>query len=131
MGYTTEMLDEVVLDSLEELRAEIAPTEEKQGERRKHPRRSTDFHVRFRVLLRDGRVFNRGRAKVTDVGPGGALLSDFNCARDAFPTQPFTIAFKVITGEFVGVEAECRPVRFAYAPAFGIGVQFESISVRV
>jgi hypothetical protein len=130
MGYTTEIVDEIVQESFESLRNDLDMEGDSQGERRAHPRNPTNFPVRFRILLRDGRVFNRGRARVVDVGPGGALLTDFSCARDAFPTQPFTVAFKVIGGEFEGVEAECRPVRFAYDPKFGIGVQFEAISVR-
>ncbi|MHC5040352.1 MAG: hypothetical protein ACYTHM_23835 [Planctomycetota bacterium] len=131
MGYTTELVDEIVQESYESLKEEVAQSEEKKGERRKHPRLPTDFEVRFRILLENGRVFNRGRARVVDVGPGGALLTDFSCARDAFPTQPFSIAFKVIGGEFNGVEAQCRPIRFSFSPTFGIGVQFESLSVRV
>lgn len=133
MGYTTQLLDEVVQESFEELRKDLEREEKetKRGERRRHPRRRTDFSVRFRIVLKDGSIFNRGVARVTDVGPGGALLTDFSCARDAFPTQPFAIAFKIIDGEFDGVEAECRPVRFAYDPEFGIGVRFETLSVRV
>ncbi|GEM_PF-3271030 len=134
MGYTTELVDEVVQESFESLAAEVGAkigTKEKRGERRKHPRRVADLPVRFRILLEDGRVFNRGCATVTDIGPGGALLTDFSCARDAFPAQPFLVAFKITAGEFEGIEAECRPVRFSFTPSFGIGVRFETISVRV
>ena len=131
MGFTTQLVDEIVQESFEDLQAELAAETDTQGEKRKHPRKTSDFSVRFRILTDRGRVFNRGVARVIDIGPGGALLTDFSCARDAFPTKPFKIAFKVITGEFEGVEAECEPVRFSFSPTFGIGVRFETISVRV
>lgn len=133
MGFATEMVEEIVEESFENfaLENDLPMPEKGPLERRKHPRNSTDFPVNFRIILEDGRIFNRGTAKVADLGPGGAMLSGFSCARDAFPTRNFSIAFKVNAGEFEGVEAVCTPVRFSFTPSFGIGVRFESISVRV
>ncbi|MHC4780392.1 MAG: hypothetical protein ACYTFG_17620 [Planctomycetota bacterium] len=131
MGYTTQLVDDIVQESFQDLESDLTLATEEQGEKRKHPRKPSDFQVRFRILVDNGRVFNRGAARVIDIGPGGALLTDFSCARDAFPTRPFKIAFKVISGEFDGIEAECEPVRFSFSPTFGIGVRFETISVRV
>jgi hypothetical protein len=136
MGTATQIVEEILQESLESLRKEEeagAPVEAAAAykERRKHARQGSDFTVHFRILLEDGQVFNRGTATLTDVGPGGALLTGFSCARDAFPARSFTMAFKILSGEFEGVEAVCTPVRFSYSPSFGIGVRFESLSVRV
>jgi hypothetical protein len=136
MGSATEIVEEILQESLDSLRREAegevpAQPAERGGERRKHSRQPADFTVHFRIVLEDGRVFNRGSATLSDVGPGGALLTGFSCARDAFPTRPFTMAFKILDGEFEGVEAVCTPLRFSYTPSFGIGVRFESLSVRV
>jgi hypothetical protein len=136
MGEATQIVEEILQESLESLRLEDrneAPADPAGpcADRRKHSRQQSEFPVHFRILVDDGRVFNRGSAILTDVGPGGALLTGFDCARDAFPTRPFSMAFKIASGEFEGVEALCIPIRFSYAPSFGIGVRFESLSVRV
>lgn len=133
MGFATEIVEEIVGESFDSFIADQeTPTAGSQpAERRSHPRTESDFPVSFRIILDDGRIFNRGTAKVADLGPGGAMLTGFSCARDAFPTRNFSIAFKVCEGEFEGVEAVCTPVRFSFTPSFGIGVRFESISVRV
>jgi hypothetical protein len=78
---------------------------------RREPRRQLEAVARLEIRLPDGRVFDRGRARLRDVSPGGALLVDVRTRLGSFPIGPFTLHLVLEGEEFAGVAVDCSPLR--------------------
>ncbi len=139
MGETTQVVNELVeeafgQDEAEDAAEETPPgmdTDGTGGHRRLHKRRTVDLSVIFKVILEDGKIFNRGTAKVKNISSAGALMEDIELASDALPVSPFKISMKILEGLYEGVEALCEPIRFIFRPKLGLGLRFEMLSVQV
>ncbi len=136
MGETTC----VVNDLVEEAFGQEAETgEEPQGgdaaelgaHQRANHRRKVGLPVIFKIILEDGKIFDRGKAVLRNISSSGALMEDLELDRDAIPASPFKISFKVIEGIYEGIEALCEPIRYIFRPRTGLGLRFEMLSVQV
>lgn len=136
MADTTRVISEVVeeaFDGFPELDEgwNDVRLDEAARHRRNHQRKRVNVPVLFKIILENGRVFTRGKARVKDISPSGALMEDMEFARDALPTRPFKISFQILEGLYEGVEALCEPIRFVFRPRIGLGLRFDMLSVRV
>ena len=136
MSDTTRVISSIVEEAfdgfpdLDDRWVDVHPPE-KGRLRRSHPRHDVTIPVVFKVILESGKIFNRGNATVKEISPSGALMEEFEFTREAFPTSPFKISFKILEGLYEGVEALCEPLRFVFRPRLGIGLRFDMLSVRV
>ncbi|MFH1022197.1 MAG: PilZ domain-containing protein [Planctomycetota bacterium] len=96
---------------------------------RRHVRNDMRVPVRVR-LMQGGRRLDEGRAILSDVSFSGALLSDIQFPRNKLPLGPFEFLIKIIEGDYTGIEARAKPVRFSETP-WGFGVEFVDVNVSV
>ncbi|HHN46207.1 MAG TPA: hypothetical protein ENN09_02090 [Planctomycetes bacterium] len=91
-------------------------------------RKQVDIDAALTIVLDDGETYDKGEAKVKDVSPTGALLAAVKLHKDAFPTKPFSIVMKMLSGGYEGITFRCKPVRFV-PDQHGIGVRFDEVYV--
>lgn len=92
-------------------------------------RTSVDIPVDLKLRLADGTIFDSGTARIVNLSPSGALLTQVTLCRNCYPTQGFKLEIVMRGGEYEGIGLEARPVRFAAEG--GLGVKFEEIFVAV
>lgn len=92
-------------------------------------RKKVDIDADVGLVLEDGTVYSEGTAKVKDVSPSGALLSELALNKEAFPVKPFIVDLKMRSPGYEGIRFRCKPVRFV-AEEKAIGVRFEEVSVE-
>ncbi|MBN1809565.1 MAG: hypothetical protein JW909_10900 [Planctomycetes bacterium] len=91
-------------------------------------RKKVDIDAAVSIMLPDGKVHDKGKAKVKDVSPTGALLADLKIKKSSFPSGPFTIEVKMLSGDYEGIVFRCQPVRFVPGEN-GLGVRFVEVYV--
>jgi len=91
-------------------------------------RKKVDIDAGITIVLEDGKINDKGTARVKDVSPTGALLSDISLKKGAWPASTFSIETHMLSGDYKGIVFRCKPVRFVQGQN-SIGVQFEEVSV--
>ncbi len=97
---------------------------------RETKRRDVDIPAEIKIVLEDGTIFDTGTARVRNVSPSGALLTDIRLSKDCYPSRPFRVAMRMKGGEFEGIGFEAIPVRFVPDQS-GLGVKFDDVFVSM
>lgn len=100
-----------------------------QAHYRECKRKQVDLDAEVRLILQDGSVYSQGSAKVKDVSPSGALLSNLELDKEGYPVGNFSIEMKMRSGSYEGIGFRCKPVRFV-SEENGVGVQFQEVYVE-
>ena len=101
-----------------------------QAHYRECKRKDTDIDARIAIILEDGTRSVEGTAKVSNVSPSGALLTELKLEGAGFPTGSFTLELKMVSGGYEGIQFQCKPVRFVPEQQ-GMGVKLEEIFVSL
>ena len=98
---------------------------------REKDRKKVVIRCEIEIVMRNGKLIDKGRASIKNLSGTGALLSNFKLDTGVLPTKPFRINVRMLTKEFSGITVCCLPVRLEVEDGFGIGVKFQDISVKV
>lgn len=97
--------------------------------RRRHLRVIMD--VGAEILLRQAptrKVLDRGTARLWNISPGGALITDIMLSRQSLPLQPFVLELRIPEGRLAGLTMTCRVVRFETDKRVFLGLSTEQIA---
>jgi len=97
---------------------------------RRYKRNEVSIEARIRILGADRKKIDEGRAQVKNVSLKGAYLAEFHLGKNSLPVKPFLIELHLSGKTYQGINAVCKPVRFAKGEEFGIGVEFEELWVE-
>jgi hypothetical protein len=101
-----------------------------QAHYRECKRKDTDIDAKIAIILDGGERVAEGTAKVSNVSPSGALLTDVALEGTGVPTAAFTLELKMTSGGYEGIQFQCKPVRLVPEKK-GMGVKFEEIFVSL
>ena len=100
--------------------------------KREYPRVAVEVPAAASIVLDSGERFDSGSCTVSNISPGGALLTDLSFPKDVLPLSGFVISLTMDglpqIGDLVG---ECEVVRMAAGSPRGrpeLGVRFINLS---
>lgn len=93
-------------------------------------RKNVDAEVELKVVLEDTSEFDSGTARIKNISPTGALLTDVKLERGVYPVGPFSLEIGIRSGAYEGIMFRAIPVRLV-PEQHGLGVKFEEIFVHV
>jgi hypothetical protein len=96
---------------------------------RQHRRRRVEVDARLEIRLPGGEVYDRGRARLSEVSASGGLLVEVRTRRKSFPVGPFRIDVVLEGPEYGGIRLSCSPVRLV-PDLEGIAVRLEQLSSK-
>jgi c-di-GMP-binding flagellar brake protein YcgR len=96
----------------------------KHHHRRTHPRLPVTVETDLAIYRKDGNLFDRGSAKITDLSLGGALVSDVSLPQGALPLDPFIVRLNPRTRPLNEVELKGEIVRMETNGRMKFGVRF-------
>lgn len=99
-------------------------------ERRRFSRKAID--VSTRIVIQDvvtGEIKEEGYARIRDISPGGALISEIDLPSQGLPITPFQVALIIEEGVLKGIQMTCWVKRiFNGTTSLSCALQFEKIS---
>lgn len=98
--------------------------------RREFRREHTDQSVEFSLFDADGMRVARGTAHLLDYSPNGAKIGHVQFSEGFWPDGDFSVSMKITGGEFEGVQAHGRPLRFATTSA-SLAIRFDALYVKL
>jgi hypothetical protein len=98
--------------------------------RREFRRENTDQLVDFSLYDADGKRVARGTAHLLDYSPHGAKIGNVMFSEGFWPDTDFSVSMKITGGEFEGVQAHGRPLRFATSSA-SLAIRFDALYVKL
>ncbi len=96
----------------------------KYTHRRRYARAEVSFGAEFSIYNRDGSLYDQGVATLRDISLGGARITDVALPLGNFPTEPFTVALRVMAKPLDDVEISARVVRLYMNGSITYGVEF-------
>ena len=98
--------------------------------RREFRRENTNQLVDFSLYDADGNRVARGTANLLDYSPHGAKIGHVIFSEGFWPDADFSVSMKITGGEFEGVHAHGRPLRFATTSA-SLAIRFDALYVKL
>jgi hypothetical protein len=98
--------------------------------RREFRRENTSQVVEFWLLDGGHKTVARGRALLLDYSPNGAKIGELQFDEGFWPDGDFTVSLRITGGEFEGVRAQGRPLRFATSDA-SMAIRFDALYVKL
>ncbi len=98
--------------------------------RREFRRENTNQLVDFSLYDAEGRRVARGSANLLDYSPHGAKIGQVVFSEGFWPDGDFSVSMKITGGEFEGVQAHGRPLRFATTSA-SLAIRFDALYVKL
>ncbi|MFH1421550.1 MAG: hypothetical protein ABIH42_02395 [Planctomycetota bacterium] len=98
---------------------------------RQRNREDVCINCNLKIILQNGRTFDKGRAAIKNLSSSGALLDDFKTKKQVLPMKPFSIKLDMLDKEFDGISVDCEPVRIQTENGFAIGVIFKHVTAKV
>lgn len=92
--------------------------------RREFERKDTHLKAEIKIHLKNGKLFDSGRATIKDISPKGALLKRIDLPKKVLPLEPFTIALRISQGRLKGIQAKGEIVRFKSNGYIAMGMRF-------
>lgn len=98
--------------------------------RREFRREQTQQGVEFTLFDAAGERVARGTALLLDYSPHGAKIGQVSFAEGFWPDGDFSVSMRITGGEFEGVQAHGRPLRFATTSA-SLAIRFDALYVKL
>ncbi|CAG0993461.1 hypothetical protein PLCT2_02608 [Planctomycetaceae bacterium] len=98
--------------------------------RREFRRELTSQVVEFSLFDAAGSCVARGTALLLDYSPNGANIGHVQFSEGFWPDSDFSVKMKITGGEFQGVQAHGRPLRFATTSA-SLAIRFDALYVKL
>ncbi len=92
--------------------------------RRRGARKNVNIRAKLHIGLREGGTFDTGTARIRNLNNFGALLTDIETAKMAFPLVPFDLIVEILDPPLHGIEMECQVVRLVSKRSVEVGVNF-------
>jgi len=96
--------------------------------RRRHPRRPFPVDAEIAVFGSEGKVYDRGRARIEDISAGGARVSRVSLPQGCLPLEDFRVSLRPLKRSLKSLELPGRIVRLTVGEGVGFGVSFEGLS---
>lgn len=98
---------------------------------RRYHRHSVSAPVAVRLTDGAGKTIARGTARLGNLTPVGAWLTDLDLKGAGLPLADFRVALRVTVGEHAGLDAVCRPVHARFGRERGLAVAFLHVRIAV
>ena len=96
----------------------------KHHHRREHPRRSMKVEAELSIYKKDGNLFDRGSAKITDLSLSGAMVSEVILPQNALPVDPFFVRLNPRNRPLNEIELKGEIVRMDNKGRTKYGIRF-------
>ncbi len=96
----------------------------KHHHRRNHPRRPIKVDAELSIYKKDGHLFDRGTAKITNLSLSGAMVSEVLLPQNALPVDPFVVRLNPRSRPLNEVELKGEIVRMDTNGRTRYGIRF-------
>ncbi len=96
----------------------------KHHHKREHPRRPIKVEAELSVYKKDGDLFDRGSANITDLSLSGAMVSDVLLPQNALPIDPFFVRLNPRNRPLNEIELKGEIVRMENKGRTKYGIRF-------
>lgn len=95
--------------------------------RRRADRRPVNLSATLKIQLLNNSLYDTGSARILNLSPYGALLTDIETGKKNLPLAPFHLTLTIVDGPLEGVSVECQVIRLLSKRNVEVGVNFTRI----